>query len=203
MKKKALNIIFFMFITLFSFGQKQEKDTCKPDEIKKDKITNEFVEIWTEKLASSSSFKSASNGKADFLYYLSFYKTSNGNYIVIRLSQTSPYMKEFFGEDIKFSKEDKIIFGWAGMKPLELNIGEVQNSRRVNEASKQVVNTYGLIISISENDSALIKDCFTKSLMTGMRINMKSGNVLEEEIKDKTNLKINKKAKCFFDAISE
>ncbi|MBK7504645.1 MAG: hypothetical protein IPI52_06045 [Bacteroidetes bacterium] len=73
----------------------------------------------------------------------------------------------------------------------------------MNEASKQVVNTYGLIISISENDSALIKECFTKSLMTGMRINMKSGNVLEEEIKDKTNLKINKKSKMFFDAISE
>jgi hypothetical protein len=202
--KKGIVFIFFVIATnQFVFGQKQEKDLCKADEIKKDKITKETIEIWREKLASSSSFKSATNGKADFLYYLSFYKTSNGNYLVINLSQTSPYAKEFFGEDIKFSKKDIIVFGWAENKPLELNIGEVQNSRKVYESSKLVVNTYGLIISISDNDSALIMECFTKDLLTGMRINMESGNVLEEEIKDKVGIKINQKADCFFKSISE
>lgn len=178
------------------------KNDCAPNQTSKDKITKESFEIWSEKLASSSSFKSATNGKSDFLYYIYFYKSSNGNKgIGINISQTSPYAKELFGEDVKFNKGDKLLFGWEVGEPLELVISKTESKRNVYTGTQTVVNSYNLVTVINDEDIQKLKDYFLNDHIIGLRIISNSDNVIETEVNDKKNTKISAKAKCFFDSL--
>ena len=195
----------FILLSLFLFTMSGfAKDACAPDNVSQDKITKETFETWQEKLASSSMFKSASNGKADFLYYIMFYKSSKGSKgIALNLSQTTAYVKELFGEDAQFKKGDKILIGWQDKEPLELTIDNVQSQRKVYTASKSVLNSYSLFSEIKEEDYEKLKDYFYNDFITGLRIVSEGSSVVETEVNGKKNTKVSSKAKCFFDSLEK
>jgi len=199
MKKITISFLFII-ASLTAFGQ--SKSACKPDKLVEDKITKEKSELWFTKLASSSSFKSASTGKADLLYHILFSKSGDSYLVTIQLSQTSSFTKEAFGDDLRFSNQDKIVLGWANSKPIEIKVEIVGRDKKVFEQAKQVTNYYLLSFSITKENLESMKSLFTNDLITGVRIIMASGAIIDKEVKGNANVGVQSKAKCFFAQIN-
>lgn len=196
MKKITISFLFILIaITAFCQGS---SSACKPDKVVQDKITKEKSELWFSKLASSSSFKSSATGKADLLYYIQYSKTGDKYIITLQLSQTSSYTKEVFGNNLNFSNQDRVVFGWAKNQPIEVKIDGVAHNKRVLEKANQVVNFYFLSFTITEDNLESIKNLFTNDLITGVRIIMANGTTIDKEVKGNMNLKAQKQAQCFF-----
>lgn len=198
--KKITTLLLFVLFALVTFAQ-SKSSVCKPDKVVEDKITKEKVELWYSKLASSSSFKSSASGKADLLYYIQFVKSGDKNSISIQLSQTSSFTKESFGDELRFSNQDKIVFGWANNKPIQVDVESVAKNKKVFEKANQVTNYYFLTFSITEENLENMKELFTNDLITGVRVVMANGSTIDKEVNDKMNVKAQENAKCFFDLI--
>lgn len=198
MKKVSLSFLFII-ASLAVFSQ-SNSSACKPNKVVQDKITKEKSEMWFTKLASSSSFKSSSTGKSDLLYHIVFLKSANQHVISLELSQTSSFTKEAFGDDLRFSNQDKIVFGWENNKPVEIKVESIDKSKKVLEKANQVINYYSLYFSVTEENFEAMKNLFANDLITGVRIVMANGTVIDKEVKG-MNTKVQAKAKCFFSQI--
>lgn len=191
------------FLLFFILPSNVSAQKCKPDYSKLDKIEKKQIDAWSCELYETSlgaSLFTTSQVRVSF----SIGRMDTANFVQLSLQkQEESVVGAVLESSLKGAKGNEFYFGMKDGDPLKFIVSEAINETKINRLLGELVTTVTLGSEIKSEDLQKIKEALTGKTIDAVRVKLENGLIINQNVKEKNGDKMQDKAVCFFNFLSE